>query len=277
MIHIFASFFDPAAKTGKKLSTAAEQKAEGVPVSRRTQEHLTGRRLLLDGLRELYDLFPLSGGKTEAENILEGEMLLETEENGKPFLKEHPDIRFNISHCDGLVVCAFADVPVGVDVETVRPIRDPLVRRVLHEKEQAVLNRYREAAQIRTENGKEVTVFSDPMKERDYDRVFFRYWTLKESFLKRDGCGLTREPRELFFDLDPEDWDSPVFGPEGQTVCRQYRFRKGKTEAGTGEDQIPESEEFLLSVCTAKDTEEEVCFHWEHSSGVSSHREKERK
>ena len=276
MIHIFASFFDPAAKTGKKLSTAAEQKAEGVPVSRRTQEHLTGRRLLLDGLRELYDLCPLSGGKTEAENILEGEMLLETEENGKPFLKEHPDIRFNISHCDGLVVCAFADVPVGVDVETVRPIRDPLVRRVLHEKEQAVLNRYREAAQIRTENGKEVTVFSDPMKERDYDRVFFRYWTLKESFLKRDGCGLTREPRELFFDLDPEDWDSPVFGPEGQTVCRQYRFRKGKTEAGTVETRISESEEFVLAVCTEKGTvDEEVFFHWDQSSGVP-YRKKER-
>ena len=272
MIHIFASFFEPAVESRKTQRALAERKAEGVPASRKTQEHLTGRRLLLAGLRELYDLFP---AKEPVEESLP-EAFLEAEKNGKPFLKEHPDIHFNISHCDGLVVCAFADEPVGVDVEAVRPIRDPLVRRVLHDKERAVLNRYRETAQIRTENGKEVTVFTDPVKERDYDRVFFRYWTLKESYLKRDGCGLTREPREIFFDLDPEDWDAPVYGPEGHTVCRQVRIRKEKNGAGPGEDRITESEEFLLSVCTAKGTAEEgVCFHWDPGSGVP-YREKER-
>ena len=39
---------------------------------------------------------------------------------GKPFLKGHPGIHFNISHCSRCVCCAVSDRPVGVDVETIQ-------------------------------------------------------------------------------------------------------------------------------------------------------------
>lgn len=214
MIHLYVSFFkkekrDPDCSIGRAPGSQA------------------GRLLLENGLRELYDM-PYD------------EDMLDTGENGKPFLKGCPEICFNISHTEGLAVCAFADGPVGVDAEAVRPVRGPLVRRVLHEEEQRILNRYRDGVVL--ENGKEVSVFRNPENEKKYDTVFFRYWTLKESYLKWDGCGLTREPREIRFDLDPEDWESPVFCSDAQVICRQYRLQ----------DNEEEPEQYILSVCTGR-------------------------
>ena len=188
-------------------------------------EHRIGRMLLEYGLRERYGI--------EFENGW-----LEEGVNGKPHLRPFPDIHFNISHTEGLAVCAFADTPVGVDTEKVKKVRDPLVRRVLCREEQDVLYRFRDSADMI--NGKEVSVFDDSEREREFDTVFFRYWTLKESYLKREGCGLTREPGEIRFLLDPGDWESPITCPGGQAVCMQRRIQKN--------DGNPDT--YVLSVCT---------------------------
>ncbi|MBO5521032.1 MAG: 4'-phosphopantetheinyl transferase superfamily protein, partial [Eubacterium sp.] len=124
---------------------------------------------------------------------------------------------------------------IGIDVEAVKPVRDPLIRRVLHEEEMQVLSRFGEIAE-KGASGK-----TD--KARDFLRLFFRYWTLKESYLKRDGCGLTKEPREICFTVDPEDWESPVYTSDPDVVCIQKLF----TEAHTGE--------FILSVCVPRGAE----------------------
>ena len=81
MIYIYYSFYeeDP---TGQEKNTE--------------REHRIGRELLRRGLSELYGIC--------AENM--DSMLCEGE-FGKPYLRERPDISFNISHCRGLVVCAF--------------------------------------------------------------------------------------------------------------------------------------------------------------------------
>lgn len=42
---------------------------------------------------------------------------IEYNENGKPYLKNHNEIFFNISHAGDYVVCAVADCEVGIDVE----------------------------------------------------------------------------------------------------------------------------------------------------------------
>ena len=46
--------------------------------------------------------------------------------HGKPFLLEHPQIQFNISHCKNAVLCGIGSKPLGVDVETIRPMWDCL-------------------------------------------------------------------------------------------------------------------------------------------------------
>ena len=214
MIRVYITYYDKGSEEHGKTSGL---------------EHRLGRNLLCCGLRELYGL----NVSAETGSV---DSFLEKEKNGKPYIKDRPDIHFNISHCSGMVVCAFADQPVGVDAETVRPVRDPLIRRVLHEQEIQTLSRYGEIA----EKGRSVSgpKEKDP-RSQEFLRLFFRYWTLKESWLKQDGSGLTREPREICFFVDPDDWTSPVHASEHGRICLQRIFDRRQ------EDQ----KEYIVSVC----------------------------
>jgi 4'-phosphopantetheinyl transferase len=91
--------------------------------------------------------------------------------SGKPELAD-ADLRFNVSHCEGLALCAVARREVGVDLELVersRPLRWPgIAARFFHPNEQALLDGW---------------------------VVFLRVWTLKEACLKALGSGLRTDPR----------------------------------------------------------------------------------
>lgn len=107
---------------------------------------------------------------------------------GKPTLGSGSagvDVRFNLSHSKGCAVCAVArGREVGVDVERVRPFRDPtrIVERVLSPGE---LDVYRALApEVR-------------------DAALLRVWTCKEAYLKATGEGITRPLREVEVVLDP--------------------------------------------------------------------------
>lgn len=92
---------------------------------------------------------------------------------GKPFLPEHPSLRFNLSHAaDRLVVAVAWDRELGVDVEEMFS--------------EAVMNEVRE----RVLSPPEQAVFEDlPASER---RAWFvRLWTRKEAYIKADGRGMS--------------------------------------------------------------------------------------
>ncbi len=89
------------------------------------------------------------------------------EVGGKPYIKGHETVHFNLSHCRSAVACAIDTKPIGVDIECVRPFKDSLARHVLSQSEY------------------EKTIASaDPAYE------FTRLWTMKESLLKLTGRGL---------------------------------------------------------------------------------------
>lgn len=69
-----------------------------------SQEHNLGHTLLLQGLQ---DLFQLSFSPEELEQALK------TDANGKPYLPDHPEICFNITHCDQLLPASFMTVRSG--------------------------------------------------------------------------------------------------------------------------------------------------------------------
>lgn len=115
--------------------------------------------------------------------------------NGKPHL-EGSRLRFNLSHCRELVAVAIAeDVEVGVDVEPIDPrhATDDVAQRVYGPNELLDLAR---AAQ-------------------PVDR-FFERWTLKESWVKATGIGISDdlpgfelriEPGRAFVERgDPRPW-----------------------------------------------------------------------
>jgi len=91
-------------------------------------------------------------------------------------------ISFNLSHADGLVVCAVADSVVGVDVEKVDPSRT----------EPAIWENYFAPP--------EVAALAALPEERRCER-FFRYWTLKEAYIKARGLGLSIPLREFWFEV----------------------------------------------------------------------------
>jgi 4'-phosphopantetheinyl transferase len=105
---------------------------------------------------------------------------------GKPALA--PDcagcgLRFNISHTRGFAVCAIARDEIGVDVEASdRRIDFRIADRYFAPEEVAVV---RAAPSERTAT------------------VFFRFWTLKEAFIKATGEGLRRPLASFSFAFDP--------------------------------------------------------------------------
>lgn len=133
----------------------------------REREHRLGRMLLEAGLMREY------GRTWEASQ----------DETGRPCLKGAPShVDFNISHTQGLVVCAVSGCRVGVDAELIRPVRERLCRRVLAEEERELLER---------------TVLTHG--EGAAAELFTRLWTLKESYGKATGAGLGYPLRETAF------------------------------------------------------------------------------
>lgn len=92
-------------------------------------------------------------------------------EYGKPSLAEHPEIRFNLTHSDGIAACIVSGHECGIDAEPVKKYRPNVVRRAFSEEEKAALD----------------ALASD--EERAM--LFTRIWTLKEAYVKALGIGIS--------------------------------------------------------------------------------------
>ena len=90
-------------------------------------------------------------------------------EKGKPYLPDHPDIHFNISHCPQGCVCAVSDKPVGVDIQDIRPFSQDIANRCCSTEELLLL-----------------TQSADPAAG------FTQMWAMKESYLKMTGEGIAQ-------------------------------------------------------------------------------------
>ena len=95
---------------------------------------------------------------------------VERSPRGKPLFVGKNDRWFSLSHSGGIALCALSSAPVGVDVELVRPRRAALFDYVLGEAERAG--------------------FDGTWED------FYRLWTLKESWCKREDIPLF-PPRDL--------------------------------------------------------------------------------
>lgn len=106
--------------------------------------------------------------------------------SGKPRLAMEDaagGLRFNISHTSGMVCCAVAHHDIGVDVE-------------------ASDRRFDLAIADRFFAPEEVALLHATPPERQV-ALFFRFWTLKEAFIKTTGEGLSRPLASFSFAFDP--------------------------------------------------------------------------
>ncbi|MDP6945214.1 MAG: 4'-phosphopantetheinyl transferase superfamily protein, partial [Myxococcota bacterium] len=98
--------------------------------------------------------------------------------------QNHGDLRFNLSHTMGLIVCAVTrgrDIGVDVEYEPRKSQTTKIADRFFAPPEVAALHRLPEAQQ----------------RER-----FFAYWTLKEAYIKGRGMGLAIPLKRFWFDVD---------------------------------------------------------------------------
>lgn len=119
---------------------------------------------------------------------------------------EAPGWHFNLSHTDGLVACVVGREPlVGVDAEaTHRPgAATEIADRFFAPPEVEALRRL------------------PPSEQRDR---FFRYWTLKESYLKARGLGLALPLDQFWFDLSPGGEATIEFGGGIVDTPSRWRF-----------------------------------------------------
>lgn len=111
-------------------------------------------------------------------------------EHGKPYLQDHPEVHFNLSHCKNGILVAVSDQSIGVDIESYRNISDSLIRYTMNEEEQRIINES-----------------DDPI------RTFTEYWTKKEAVFKLRGTGITHDLHGL---LQGEEQVETQVNPEKQ-------------------------------------------------------------
>jgi 4'-phosphopantetheinyl transferase len=130
-------------------------------------------------------------------------------EYGRPAIAEpadFPAVRFNLSHTTGMILCAVAfDHEVGVDVEdTTRPGETV-----------SIANRYFSPSEVRDLHA---------VPEAEQRARFFEYWTLKESYIKARGMGLSLPLEQFSFGLRDRGTIGIAFDARLRDRPRDWQF-----------------------------------------------------
>jgi 4'-phosphopantetheinyl transferase len=135
-------------------------------------------RLVSDTLRQRY-LRSHSALRAILRNYTGSPPEFAAAEYGKPYLPAVPDLKFNLSHSHDMALVAVANgLEVGVDVETLRPLRECM----------AIAERFFPPL--------ESAALADAAPECR-ESEFFRRWTRIEAKLKARGTGLYGAGAEL--------------------------------------------------------------------------------
>ncbi len=114
----------------------------------------------------------------KALNIPSETLVIHTDKNGKPYIESCP-IHFNISHCENMLVYAFSDEEIGIDIEKIKPVSLSVAKGFFTEDEQKYVFGF-----IPTKE--DIKTFDDIIT---YER-FYRIYTLKEAICKKSGVGI---------------------------------------------------------------------------------------
>lgn len=109
----------------------------------------------------------------------------ERNEHGKPYLAPTCGIYVNWSHSGEYVICAVSDREVGIDIQLMSACpKETLVRRVLQPEERR---------------------YYEQVKPEERQRLFYRYWVVKESFLKALGTGFSQDLNSFWVDMEKSE------------------------------------------------------------------------
>lgn len=136
--------------------------------------------------------------------LIGGDLKIGTNDYGKPFLPEYPSFHYNISHSGEYVVCVVHDDAVGVDIEYIGPFDLHLAKELFTQDE-----------------------YQEVLANEDSLAVFYDIWTLKESYIKAVGQGLSKSLKGFSI---KKHTNEAIQITDMQTnrlitdyVCRQYK------------------------------------------------------
>ncbi len=132
--------------------------------------------------------------------------------NGKPRFEKLDQVHFNISHSGHYVVCATSSTGVGIDVERVRKVN------------LRIAERFFSAPEIHD------LMACDEESRMHY---FITLWTIKESYLKAIGRGLTQQLNSFTIIKSGE-----IYSLTGNEEARQYRIETYQI-----------SDDYMMAVC----------------------------
>lgn len=132
--------------------------------------------------------------------------------SGKPVLDGVQGVHFNVSHSGDWVVCVVDDNEVGIDVEEITEIDLSISDRFFCWEEHA-----------------------DILHAASSTNKFFEYWTLKESYIKFIGEGLSKPLNAFRVEFLPGQIRV------GDAYLKQYEIGKGyKMAVCAGHEEFPE-------------------------------------
>ena len=115
--------------------------------------------------------------------IKTSEIIISSQKKGKPFVANDNPVFFNMSDSGSVCVYAFSKFcELGIDIEKKRNLPDleELIKKNLTKKEIEYINK----------------------KPAEKTNNFFRFWTIKEAYLKAIGEGMRLTPDKLEFNID---------------------------------------------------------------------------
>lgn len=139
--------------------------------------------------------------------------------NGKPYLLDYPDFHFSLSHSGNVVALAVSDREIGLDVQEYVIIKRDLAKRFFTEEEQELLLKQKD--------------------EDSYRKLFFMLWSMKESYIKYTGLGMSHGLDTFHIDFDKNEIREK--GNIGQEADAKYIYFEPEELPG-----------YAFSVCTKK-------------------------
>ncbi|MFA1820383.1 4'-phosphopantetheinyl transferase superfamily protein [Virgibacillus oceani] len=136
---------------------------------------------------------------------------------GKPYLSGQSNFHFNLSHSGSWVVMIWGEDPVGIDIEKVKKIDIGVAARFFSSEE-----------------------YMDIMSKPEYEQrdFFYALWTLKESYIKALGTGLSM-PLDSFGIRILEE-KITLTGARAQCLFKQYEIAlEYKLSACTFTNELP--------------------------------------
>lgn len=132
--------------------------------------------------------------------IRNDDLVFEKNDYGKPILSSHQDVCFNIAHSGHWVVCCIDTLPVGIDIEIIKHIDINLAKRFFSEREYD-------------------SIMSLPELQRQ--SYFFELWSLKESYIKAIGKGMSIPLKSFTISAEGED-----IKVQSEDMAQGYFFKK---------------------------------------------------